>query len=149
MITRKQWADFCFRREHHRAHYDARGTSWELIDSRGIYCGRVCSECEELKRGEFAPGIFGTLAAHDCQEGACEGDADDKGPCSYHRMVHGPVAFLDALAMLDNVVPLAGDDALIVFERFEHRDPTSRMGWLVRFAGMIPRIRDALRGKPL
>jgi hypothetical protein len=59
-------------------------------------------------------------------------------------MVNGPVAFLDALAMLDKVVPRVGDDALIVFERFEHHEPSSPLGWLVRFAETIPRIRDAL-----
>lgn len=32
--------------------------SWVLSDARGIYCARVCSQCEADKRGEFRPEIF-------------------------------------------------------------------------------------------
>jgi hypothetical protein len=32
--------------------------SWELLDARGIYCGRVCEKCEAEKRAEFRADIF-------------------------------------------------------------------------------------------
>lgn len=32
--------------------------SWELVDARGIYCGRVCEDCEQQKRAQFRPEIF-------------------------------------------------------------------------------------------
>lgn len=32
--------------------------SRELLDARGIYCGRVCDLCEEKKKAEFRPEIF-------------------------------------------------------------------------------------------
>jgi len=32
--------------------------SRELLDARGIYCGRVCDRCEAEKRREFRPEIF-------------------------------------------------------------------------------------------
>lgn len=32
--------------------------SWPLHDARGIYCGRVCDQCEEEKRAQFRPEIF-------------------------------------------------------------------------------------------
>lgn len=32
--------------------------SRELLDARGIYCGRVCDLCERVKRMEFRPEIF-------------------------------------------------------------------------------------------
>jgi len=32
--------------------------SEELLDARGIYCGRVCERCEARKRAEFRPDIF-------------------------------------------------------------------------------------------
>ena len=32
--------------------------SWELLDSRGIYCGRVCEDCEAAARASFRPEIF-------------------------------------------------------------------------------------------
>src|SRR5881394_1596001 len=32
--------------------------SEELLDARGIYCGRVCAACEVEKRAQFRPEIF-------------------------------------------------------------------------------------------
>lgn len=32
--------------------------STELLDARGIYCGRVCDECEAEKRAQFRPDVF-------------------------------------------------------------------------------------------
>lgn len=32
--------------------------SYELLDARGIYCGRVCEQCEEQKKAKYRPEIF-------------------------------------------------------------------------------------------
>ena len=32
--------------------------SRELLDARGIYCSRVCDECEQRVRQQFRPDIF-------------------------------------------------------------------------------------------
>lgn len=32
--------------------------SEEMLDARGIYCGRVCEDCEAEKRSQFRPEIF-------------------------------------------------------------------------------------------
>lgn len=32
--------------------------SHELLDARGIYCGRCCPDCEEKLRAGFRPEIF-------------------------------------------------------------------------------------------
>lgn len=31
---------------------------YDLLDARGIYCGKVCSKCEPVRRAEFRPDIF-------------------------------------------------------------------------------------------
>ena len=38
--------------------------SFELLDARGIYCGRVCDQCERVKRMEFRPEIFSDSDYH-------------------------------------------------------------------------------------
>jgi len=32
--------------------------SRELLDARGIYCGRVCDRCEQRIKSSFRPAIF-------------------------------------------------------------------------------------------
>lgn len=34
-------------------------TKHRLFDARGIYVATVCDECEETKRAQFRPEIFG------------------------------------------------------------------------------------------
>lgn len=41
--------------------------SEELLDARGIYCGRVCEACEAAKKAAFRPEIF-TDAAYEADE---------------------------------------------------------------------------------
>ena len=31
---------------------------FDLLDARGIYCGKVCDKCENKKKSEFRPDIF-------------------------------------------------------------------------------------------
>lgn len=40
---------------------------FDLLDARGIYCGKVCDKCEADKMSEFRPEIFA---------GAYEADED-------------------------------------------------------------------------
>ena len=95
---------------------------------------------------EFSRPVCKGAPAHDCQEGACEGDDDYTGTCAYHRLcARSPDTFWTAVDMIDGGLDVhIGDATRLVFERFEHHEPASPMEWLVRFAGMIPRIRDAL-----
>ena len=31
---------------------------YDLLDARGIYCGKVCSKCEKEKMSHYRPEIF-------------------------------------------------------------------------------------------
>lgn len=39
-------------------HVCREGFWWRLYDARGIYCCRVCDECEAEKRAQFRPEVF-------------------------------------------------------------------------------------------
>lgn len=42
--------------------------SYELLDAQGIYCARVCEECEPLVRGRYRPEIFSGYSQADVDE---------------------------------------------------------------------------------
>ena len=36
----------------------------DLVDAAGIYCGKVCEDCEAEKRAKFNPAIFDVGSAY-------------------------------------------------------------------------------------
>ena len=47
--------------------------TWDLLDARGIYCGRVCEQCEGVKRAQYDPQIFEGYSQRDMDEPIEEG----------------------------------------------------------------------------
>lgn len=43
-------------------------SSYELLDCHGIYCARVCDDCESVVRGRFNPWIFSGYSQADVDE---------------------------------------------------------------------------------
>jgi hypothetical protein len=41
---------------------------WELVDARGVYCGRVCERCEAEKRARYRPEILTSYDENDVNE---------------------------------------------------------------------------------
>lgn len=41
---------------------------FDLLDAQGIYCGKVCDECEEEKMSHFRPEIFAGYSQEDVDE---------------------------------------------------------------------------------
>lgn len=42
--------------------------TWDLVDAQGIYCARVCAECEKRKIAEYKPMIFSGYSQADVDE---------------------------------------------------------------------------------
>lgn len=42
----------------HICHCGSGKPTYELLDARGIYCCRVCEDCEEIAKSKFRPEIF-------------------------------------------------------------------------------------------
>jgi len=56
---------------------------WDLLDAQGIYCGKVCSKCEDDKRAEFRPEIFSGYSQADVDE-----DIEPEPECYAHGGQH-------------------------------------------------------------
>lgn len=53
--------------KHHECPCGSGLESWGLYDARGIYCCRVCDQCEEEKRSHYRSEIFDN-PSYDCDE---------------------------------------------------------------------------------
>ena len=52
---------------HHQCTCGSGLECWSLFDARGVYCCRVCDQCEEEKTSRYRPEIF-TNPSYECDE---------------------------------------------------------------------------------